>query len=150
MGEGQDVCAVVGAEVGNAAGVGVAKGEEPAGGGSKAGKAKDREYLVGVLGKGVDPEGKLEHEAVIIGAVLGVGSVGFDLGLQAVVEPFPADGAPAESVGVLGEGQASGIKGGGFAEEMVVVLGAGVKEGRGDAGGVGGDGMPEVGNSGGG
>jgi len=143
--EGQDVRAIVGTEVGNAAGVGVAKGKKPAGGSGKAVQAEGGECPVCVAGKGVDPQCELEHEAVVVGAVLGISSVGFDLGLQAMVEPFPTEGAPAGGVVVPRKHQSSSIKGGGFAEEVVVVLCAGVKEGGRNAGGVGGDGTPQVG-----
>lgn len=93
------------------------------------------------------PKRELEHEAVVVGAVLGVGAVGFDLGLQAVMKALPAQGAPARGVGVIGQNQRGGVEGGRFAEEVVVVLGAGIEQGGGNPRGVGGDGASEGGEA---
>ena len=64
----------------------------------------------------------LEHQAVVVGGVLGILAVRVDLRLEAFVKPFPSKLAPAGSFWMVGEGQPGSEQTGGFRQQVVVLL----------------------------
>src|SRR5271157_3778192 len=59
---------------------------------------------------------------MVIGAVLGILAVPVDLGLEPLVEPLPAQGAPGRRRGVVCQRQPGGKETSRFGQEVVVIL----------------------------
>jgi len=70
----------------------------------------------------VDPQDCLQHQAVIVGAVLNILAVRTDLFTERAVEPGPAEGAPAGSLRMVRRGVVGGEEGGRLGDEVIVVL----------------------------
>ncbi len=81
---------------------------------------------------GIHPQGRLEHQAVIIDAVLNVLAVGADLTLQGPIQPAPTQSAPS---GVT-QRAAGRVERRRLGDQVIVVLCAGVDQGGRDARGV--------------
>ncbi len=130
---------IVGAQVRGPACLGVEQRQQPV---DRARQGFERLPRPGPLlpaQKGIHPQRHLKHQALVVGAVLGVLAITVDLGLKAFVEPSPAQETPRLRRGMPCQRQPGGVETGGLGQQVIVALGTGVyKRGR-DARRVGGD-----------
>ena len=141
--QGEEVGPIIGPQVGDTAGVGVCERPQPARGCSQVGAGGQRPVrracaAAAVIGK----EGRLQHQPMVIGAVLGIGAEFIDLLLEAPVQPAQSQLPPAGGLGVILQVGPCRVEPGRLRQQVVVVLGAGINQGGRDPPGMFCNGLP--------